>query len=146
MNRFTLIAIAALIVAGAGAWYLFASPTGGVLSRGGPGEGTPYTSGINGTISIGPTCPAQRNPPDPACADKPYSMLVYIFRKSDMSEPFLLARSDERGAFNAPLPPGEYVIQSDPAGVPMPRCNPTNVTVVASKYKTVAVSCDTGIR
>src|SRR3989344_3116759 len=117
MNRFTLIAIAALIVAGAGAWYLFASPTGGVLSRGGPGEGTPYTSGINGTIVEGPTCPAKRTPPDPACADKPYSMLVFIFRKSDMAEPFLLARSDESGAFDAPLQPGEYVIQSDPAGV-----------------------------
>ncbi len=145
MKRFALIAVAAVVVIG-GAFYFSTAPTGGVLSRGGPGEGTPYTSGIHGTISIGPTCPVERNLPDPACADKPYSMLVYIFRESDLAEPFLLARSDERGVFDAPLPPGEYVIQSDPAGVPMPRCNPANVTVVANKYKTVAVSCDTGIR
>lgn len=145
MNRVTLIAVAAVVVIGGGAWYLSASPKP-ELAVGGPGEGTPYTSGIHGTISIGPTCPAQRNPPDPECADKPYSMLVYIFRESDLAEPFLLARSDERGVFDAPLPPGDYVIQSDPAGVPMPRCNPTNVTVVSARYTSVAVSCDTGIR
>src|SRR3989338_9714702 len=44
-------------------------PTVGIL---------PYESGVKGTISLGPTCPVMRDPPDPACADKPYATAVTI--------------------------------------------------------------------
>jgi hypothetical protein len=29
-------------------------------------------SGISGVVTLGPTCPVMRNPPDPQCADKSY--------------------------------------------------------------------------
>jgi len=43
---------------------------------GGGGGILPYATGIQGTVMAGPTCPVERNPPDPQCADRPLQTLV----------------------------------------------------------------------
>ena len=94
----------------------------------------------------GPTCPVERNPPDPACADKPVATNVTIVRAGDPTKVVVVTQSDAQGMFKVSLPPGNYVVQSGPYGVPLPRCSDVPATVGPSGYTTIAVSCDTGIR
>lgn len=106
----------------------------------------PYDSGVSGRVSIGPTCPVVRNPPDPACADKPYKTTVQIISVgSPKSSPFATVETDKDGQYKIMLPPGEYAVQ--PAGgKTFPRCNTENVTVEPGMVKSINISCDTGIR
>ena len=38
----------------------------------------PFDSGAKGKVLIGPTCPVQRTPPDPNCADKGFETTVQV--------------------------------------------------------------------
>ena len=116
------------------------------LPHGGPGEGIVlYHAGIRGTVMLGPTCPVERIPPDPQCADKPYNTLVTIFRASDPVHPFTLVQDNADGTFEASLPSGEYVVHAGGRSI-MPRCNPVSVTVAPNAYVSATITCDTGIR
>lgn len=120
----------------------FVCPAGGT---GGEGEGlVAYKSGVRGTVTVGPTCPVEKDPPDPACADKPLSTLVAIFRASDPVHAFVLTRADAQGKFEASLPPGDYTVGAGESE--LPRCPTTAVTVGPDTYVSVAISCDSGIR
>ncbi|MFA6278666.1 MAG: hypothetical protein WCS97_00870 [Candidatus Paceibacterota bacterium] len=124
-------------------------PDGSYVGRTGPNcEFTPCptesTSGVNGTISLGPTCPVMRDPPDPQCADKPYATAITVYRAGS-NTPFMLGNSDATGAFKFSLPPGSYTLKAT-GGTMLPRCNPVDVTVTANTYATANISCDTGIR
>ena len=101
-------------------------------------------SGVRGTISLGPTCPVMREPPDPACADKPYATAIVAYREG-VSTPYLIGNSDSTGKFSLPLPTGKFTLQ---AGGPssLPRCAPVTVSVIKNAWTTMNISCDTGIR
>lgn len=101
-------------------------------------------SGIRGTVMLGPTCPVERNPPDPACADKPYATLVAVFKSSDPVHAVALSRSGADGAFSFSLPPGAYTLGAGESN--LPRCNHPSVTVKPRAYTTAIIDCDTGIR
>ncbi|MDE1924737.1 MAG: hypothetical protein KGH79_00970 [Patescibacteria group bacterium] len=115
-------------------------------TNGGGGSILPYNSGIRGTVMAGPTCPVERVPPDPACADKPLQTLVSIYRASDTERAFATTHSNANGSFEVSLPPGSYVVGAGDPGAILPRCANTPAEVGASGYAAVAVSCDTGIR
>src|SRR3989344_2428627 len=129
-------------------------PDGSAVGRTGPkcefapcptstGDGIlPYKSGIRGTVMMGPTCPVERMPPDPQCADKPVKTNVSIYRASDTSRSVAVLASAEDGTFEVSLPPGEYVVMAGPYGVPYPRCSDTRATVGPSSYTQITVSCD----
>ncbi len=102
-------------------------------------------SGVRGTITLGPTCPVQRIPPDPACADKPYQTLVAIYKSIDPVHAVMRTRSGVDGTFSAMLAPGVYIVQAG-EHVLLPRCNQVQFTIEPKAYTSVAVSCDTGIR
>jgi hypothetical protein len=104
----------------------------------------PYKGGIHGTILLGPTCPVERIPPDPQCADKPYATSVEVYRTGSAA-PFLIGTSDARGTFQFSLPPGSYTVQAGGSKM-LPRCSPVTVTVGPSGYSAADISCDTGIR
>ena len=127
-----------------------ASSTAGSTSTGtgpsGGGSFAEYHSGIKGTVSAGPTCPVERTPPDPACADKPVSTNVWISRKSSYPQVMATTNSDEKGMFQISLPPGDYIIQAGSSGTPYPRCPNSSATVSPTGYTAITVSCDTGIR
>jgi hypothetical protein len=101
-------------------------------------------SGISGTILLGPTCPVMREPPDPACADKPYQTTVTVTRAGS-GDRIATTASDASGMFSIPLAPGDYAISAT-GGSPLPRCTSATVTVRAGSYATTTISCDTGIR
>lgn len=104
----------------------------------------PYESGIRGEVMLGPTCPVERIPPDPNCADKPYRTLVVIFHKSDPVHAFAVINSDASGKFSAALPPGEYTLGAGESS--LPRCDHPQVVVEPYLFASTTIFCDTGIR
>lgn len=125
-------------------------PDGSYVSRSGPKcefalcptEGS--TSGVRGNVLLGPTCPVVKNPPDPACADKPYATTLQVFRAGE-SAIYAEGKSDAKGYFEISIPKGSYVIKAT-GGTTLPRCADASVNIVAGQYASTTISCDTGIR
>lgn len=114
-------------------------------TTGGGGSGIlPYNSGVRGAVSLGPTCPVMRDPPDPQCADKPYATAIVVYRTGS-NTPYIIGNSDATGTFTFSLPAGSYTLNAGGDKV-LPRCAPVNVTVTRSEYAATTISCDTGIR
>ena len=100
------------------------------------------TGTVVGTALVGPTCPVMRNPPDPACADKPY---VGGFELSN-SVVSKMVYTNDSGSFTAQVAPGTYSLVST-RQTTLPRCtNVENIVVVADVVTKVSISCDSGIR
>ncbi len=116
----------------------------GVLSESPPFE-TGAASGIRGTVLLGPTCPVQKNPPDPQCADKPYAAKLVLTAKGGTSV-LKEFSADQYGAFTLDLAPGTYTIKPSPSSAPLPRCQSEDVTINQATYTSVSISCDSGIR
>ena len=102
-------------------------------------------SGVEGMVTLGPTCPVQRNPPDPTCADKPYATSIQVIKiGSPNGSPFATTKSDQTGKYKIMLPPGDYTLQSVGGSV-LPRCETKNITIVSSQILEADITCDTGI-
>jgi hypothetical protein len=100
---------------------------------------------ITGTVLYGPTCPVEQNPPEPACADKPYSVNLEVtnIQGTKIIKNF---SSNAQGMFTLSLPVGEYAIRNATNAV-YPRCsNEEPIKVFVNKVTQVRVSCDSGIR
>ena len=105
---------------------------------------TPTSSGVRGTVLLGPTCPVMRDPPDPGCADKPYATTIQIYRTGSSSV-FATGKSATNGTFEISLPAGTYTLFAS-GGTVLPRCSPVDAVVGQTGYVTTNISCDTGIR
>lgn len=101
-------------------------------------------SGISGRVTLGPTCPVERIPPDPKCAPAPYETSIYITKPSSSTFSRSI-KSDANGAFSVELDQGTYVIKAQ-GGKIYPRCGEVTVEVKSGQYTTANISCDTGIR
>jgi hypothetical protein len=111
-----------------------------------PTVATTSTVNVSGVVTLGPTCPVMRNPPDPQCADRPYVTTVQVIEVgSPKSSPFATAKTDAMGQYSVNLPPGSYALQPI-GGNTLPRCETKEVTVVEGVSQKVNLSCDTGIR
>ena len=108
------------------------------------GDGTASDGGLRGHATVGPTCPVQRDPPDPACADRPYNGTLEVRMAVTEARLVGTVRTDASGGYAIALPPGEYMLQSP--GATMPRCGGGPATVAAHAYTTLDVTCDSGIR
>lgn len=108
------------------------------------GQKTGQEGGIQGIVLLGPTCPVMKNPPEEACADRPYSTDLAV-TTSDATKVVIEFRSDRMGMFRVHLPAGEYAVRS--TGSSLPRCS-TNGTIKVNTdaYTETTVHCDTGIR
>lgn len=115
-----------------------------------PPSATKHLTGngtVVGRVILGPTCPVERIPPDPACAPKPFTTAVTIW-STWTGSPYQPVQTDANGVFKFSLPPGAYSVAASPAtgGSRYPRCTVTKILVVAKKTQNVTVNCDTGIR
>ena len=129
-------------------------PDGSAVGRSGPNcefapcpivRDTSTESGVEGVVTIGPTCPVMREG-DTSCADKPYVTVVQVIELgSPKSSPFSTAETNAEGRYKVLLPPGNYALQPI-GGRVMPRCETREVTVVSSIMTNVDLSCDSGIR
>jgi hypothetical protein len=110
--------------------------------------GTAASSAPTGTVTLsltaGPVCPVEQNPPDPNCAPKPVADAEVIVLTVDGRE-VGRAKSDAAGKIRLTLAQGSYVVRpvqtnsfpTAPGDVPI---------VVGSSPLDVPLSYDTGIR
>jgi hypothetical protein len=117
---------------------LIVSKTGDGETNTGAGD-----SGVRGMVTIGPTCPVERMPPDPNCADRPQSANFAIDSPAGAQVATVASSTD--GSFSIALPAGTYVIHlQGPAA--MPSMSPQEFTVPAHGFVEVRLSLDSGVR
>lgn len=103
------------------------------------------TSGVDGTVTIGPTCPVQQYPDTGACADKPYETTLVLASTIIGRNGGVLIRSDALGKFSHDLEPGTYTIRAQSSDM-LPRLEPIAFTVEANRRTKVTLQFDSGIR
>lgn len=127
-------------------------PDGSYVSRTGPNceftlcpeTTTSGKGGITGKVTLSPTCPVMRIPPDPNCAPKFYSTSINIM-KSGSTKIIKTIQSNSSGIFSVDLNAGSYILEAQ-GGNMLPRCGETSAEVKSGQYASVEISCDTGIR
>lgn len=104
------------------------------------------SSGIQGRVLLGPTCPVMRDPPDRECDDRVFETSLAL-TTADGTKVIKLFNSDVNGAFRISVAPGLYRIGSTPGGPAMPSCSKSEaVEVKVNSYTETTVYCDSGIR
>lgn len=101
------------------------------------------SSGASAFVTIGPTCPVMRNPPDPECANKPYKADFKIIKKGSLFSKTVSSGDD--GKFSVSLSPGDYTISAILKNV-MPTLSPIDFTVTSGKVTQLNLQFDSGIR
>jgi hypothetical protein len=101
-------------------------------------------SGIEGTVTLGPTCPVMRIPPDPLCADRPYQATIIVRKSSDQKQITSFV-SDTDGRFKVVLMPGIYTLSSANTSR-YPYMHTQEVVITKGVFTDVTISFDTGIR
>jgi hypothetical protein len=126
MKRFGLLCVAILVL--------------GACGRGSSGDAS---SGVEGRVTIGPTCPVER--PDSPCPDAPLAATVRIMSGSDV---VASGTSAKDGTFRIAVPPGTYAVEADQvSGGGIAHSVPLNDVVVrAGAFTHVTVTVDSGIR
>lgn len=96
---------------------------------------------VSGSASVGPTCPVMRNPPDPQCADKPYTGTLTLTNTATgkIYTPSILPD----GTFTVSLTRGVYDVGTA-SGSPFPRCS--GKVEVTGPSAHIPIVCDSGIR
>jgi hypothetical protein len=95
-------------------------------------------------VTAGPVCPVVRDPPDPACSDRPVDGAVLVFLGPD-GRNVTTASTDSAGRASVALPAGRYTVRPQPVHGLMgtPRDIPL---VVDGSTPALTISYDTGIR
>jgi len=99
---------------------------------------------VTGTVSAGPTCPVERIPPDPSCADRPVSGAEIIF-VNDAGVSVGRALSDAVGSLSISLPAGRYTLNPQPVRGLLGTAA-TQVILISNADVEVTLRYDTGIR
>jgi hypothetical protein len=108
----------------------------------------PTTVRVTGHVTAGPTCPVERNPPDPSCAPRPVTGAeVRVVRDDAAGAVIAQAMTDATGAYTLDVPPGSYRLEGG-AGMPgIAAPQPVPFTAApGSALMTVDLPVDTGIR
>lgn len=104
---------------------------------------------LEGTISIGPICPVEKIPPDPACKPTAETYKAYpvsIFSSDGIKKITQLEPSLD-GTFTSELAPGNYLIVLESANKYIGGSNlPVMVTIVPQEKTQISINIDTGIR
>jgi hypothetical protein len=105
----------------------------------GPGA----NSGIHGLVKSGPSCPVERMPPDPNCADRRQAATFSIETPAGAHVADISSGAD--GEFSIALPAGTYVIRLKTTAA-MPSMAPQTFVVSGNAYTELALQLDSGIR
>jgi hypothetical protein len=103
---------------------------------------TPSSTGIEGTVSAGPTHggPVRAGEPDSAplanrtCLVETAAGTIKTFT------------TDDKGHFKVELPPGRYAIRVEKIGIRNRGCTLADIEVTSSGFKQIELKCDTGMR
>jgi hypothetical protein len=103
---------------------------------------------LEGTISIGPICPVEKFPPDPACQPTAETYKAYpvsVFTTDGVKKVIQLSPSPD-GSYNTELPTGNYVINLDKQ-ISIGGSNlPIEISITSQNHTVVNINIDTGIR
>ena len=104
---------------------------------------------LEGTISIGPICPVETIPPDPACLPTAETYKAYpvnVFTSDGKTKVAQLLPSLD-GSYSSELPPGDYLIVLEGAKNNIGGSNlPVKVSIKAQDKTLLNINIDTGIR
>jgi len=104
---------------------------------------------LEGTISIGPICPVETIPPDPACLPTAETYKAYpvnVFTSDGKTKVAQLMPSLD-GSYSSELPPGDYLIVLEGAKNNIGGSNlPVIVSIKAQDKTLLNINIDTGIR
>lgn len=110
---------------------------------------TQETGYLEGVISIGPICPVERVPPDPACLPTAETYKAYpvsIFT-SDGKAKILQLNPSLDGSFSSELPSGNYSVVLEKAQNYIGGSNlPAEISIRARDKTLLNINIDTGIR
>ena len=110
-----------------------------------PAELDPTTR-VTGFVLAGPTCPVVRDPPDPACEDRPVAGAEIVAIDATGQE-VARASTDADGRFTLVVPAGEYQVVPQPVDGLLGTAAPTEIVVVeGAPLEPVTIVYDTGIR
>jgi hypothetical protein len=109
------------------------------------GDALPDATGVRGTVTAGPTCPVEREPPDPGCAERLVAGAVLVFTDAGGLEVARVTSAAD-GTFTVELAPGAYHVSAEPVEGLMGTPGPMDVEVKAGQPTELQVSYDTGIR
>ena len=104
---------------------------------------------LEGTISIGPICPVETIPPDPACLPtaetyKAYPVSVFT---SDVKTKIAQLKPSLDGSYSSQLPPGDYLVVLEKSQNNIGGSNlPAMVSITAQDKTLLNINIDTGIR
>lgn len=98
------------------------------------------------TVLLGPVCPVESVPPNPACAPKPFSTTVRIQPNGQSAYHATISSTDSSGSLSISLIPGTYTVQPHYETSDLPRCTSQQVKIVAGQTVRLSFTCDTGIR
>jgi len=104
---------------------------------------------LEGTISIGPICPVEKIPPDPACMPTAETYKAYPVSVYTLNGEIKIAQLNPSldGSFNTELPPGNYQVVLETANKYVGGSNlPSEVTIVSQEKTILSINIDTGIR
>lgn len=102
-----------------------------------------YLESVQGTVLLGPTCPAIRVGEE--CPDRPYETVVDIYDANDSANLVKTTKSNQNGVFRVELLPGDYIAKAE-GGNPLPRCSEVAFSIMDGRSTDIVIECDTGIR
>jgi Carboxypeptidase regulatory-like domain len=126
-------------------WTYAVARTGNIELAHEEGDALPDVTGVRGTVTAGPTCPVETQPPDPACAARPVAGAVLVLSDAGGTE-VARATSAADGTFTVELAPGAYRLTPQSVDGLMGTPAAMDVVVEAGPPTEVQVSYDTGIR
>jgi len=102
---------------------------------------------LEGKVSIGPICPVERNPPDPACLPTAQTYAAWpigVYKGSTLVD--TLEPMPPDGSYSLELPVGSYTLNlEEQMGIGADNL-PAEIVLYADKTTTFDVEIDTGIR
>lgn len=101
---------------------------------------------VTGVVLAGPGCPVVRDPPDPACEDRPVEGAEIVILDAQDGEVARI-RTDAGGTFTISLQPGEYQLVPQPVeGLLGTPAASALMVVEGADPEPVTIVYDTGIR
>jgi len=139
----TLAAIVSTSISDPGSPLPSATSTRVPLPPATPTTAANFAGGIEGVVTIGPSCPVVRA--DVPCPDKPYEAVIVV--KDARNAEVDRTRSDQAGRFRVSLPAGSYTVTASSltAGV-LPRPASVTADVARGSFRFVELKLDSGIR
>lgn len=103
---------------------------------------------LQGRVSIGPLCPAERPPPDPGClpTEETYKAWPIAVWTEDKKTMVALLQPDLDGAYEIELPPGSYVVDLEKQHRFGSSNLPARIDIRQNETTTLNIDIDTGIR